>query len=74
MHHKARPDESTPPPAAATGIDYLHLIEAAHTAELADKLRYSRIDQPAPQLPGQLALPGTDTHTDTDDTGQEVPQ
>ena len=36
VHHKARPDESTPPP-APTGIDYLRLVEAQHTAELANE-------------------------------------
>ena len=56
VHHKARPDETTPPP-APTGIDYLQLIEAQHSAELADRLRYSQL--PDGQVPGQLALPGT---------------
>lgn len=47
VHHKARPDEATPPP-APTGIDYLHLVEAQHAAELAGRLRYSQLgDQSA---------------------------
>jgi putative transposase len=58
VHHKARPDEGTPPPPTATGIDYLRLVEAQHTTELADRLRYSQLaDEP---IPGQLPLPGTD--------------
>lgn len=61
VHHKARPDETTPPP-APTGIDYLHLVEAQHAAELAGRLRYSQLgDQ---HVPGQLTLPST---------GEEVP-
>jgi putative transposase len=66
VHAKARPDETTPP-ATKTGIDYLHLVEAAHTAQLAERLRYSRLDAPPEQVPGQLTLPGTDPHTDSAD-------
>jgi putative transposase len=69
VHHKARPDESAPPP-APTGIDYLRLVETEHTTELAQRLRYSNLpDQP---IPGQLTLPGTGTGTGTDGDG-EVP-
>ena len=42
VHHKARPDETTPPP-APTGIDYLGLIEAQHTSEVAQRLCYSQL-------------------------------
>ncbi|HET8599830.1 MAG TPA: DDE-type integrase/transposase/recombinase [Segeticoccus sp.] len=69
VHAKARPDETTPPPATKTGIDYLHLIQAAHTAKLADKTCYSRLDSPPEQVPGQLPLPGSDID---DDGGQEA--
>lgn len=61
VHHKARPDQTTPPP-APTGIDYLHLIEAQHTAELAQRLRYSALPNeqlPDGHVPGQLLLPDT---------------
>ncbi len=58
VHHKARPDDTTPPP-APTGIDYLHLIETQHSAELAERLRYSQLGDE--QIPGQLTLPDTDT-------------
>jgi putative transposase len=59
VHHKARADETAPPP-TPTGIDYLRLVEAQHTAELADRLHYSRLPEqqrPDGQLPGQLQLP-----------------
>jgi hypothetical protein len=62
VHHKARPDDTTPPP-APTGIDYLHLIEAQHSAELAERLRYSQLGEE--QIPGQLALPGTGIDEET---------
>jgi len=58
VHHKARPEETTPPP-APTGIDYLHLIEAQHSSELAERLRYSELPDDG-HVPGQLTLPGTD--------------
>lgn len=38
LHHKARPDDTASPP-ALTGIDYLRLVEAQHTAELAARVR-----------------------------------
>lgn len=57
VHHKARPDEATPPP-TATGIDALRLVEAQHTAELVDRLRYA--DLPPDHVPGQSPLPGTE--------------
>ena len=79
VHHKARPDDTTPPPAAPTGIDYLRLVEARHTTELAERLRYSQLpdqplagqlpDQPlasqlpAGHLPGQQPLPGISDET-----------
>jgi transposase InsO family protein len=57
VHHKASPDEETPPP-TATGIDYLRLVEAQHTAELVDRLRYA--DLPEHHVPGQLTITGTE--------------
>jgi putative transposase len=52
VHHKARPDETTPPELAPTGIDYLHLIESDHATQLADRVQYSRLaDQPDPDQP-----------------------
>ena len=78
VHAKARPDDTTPPEPTATGIDYLHLVEAQHTAELADRVEYSRLrDEPAPEVTGepvpdghvrgQLPLPGVGSDTDMDD-------
>jgi putative transposase len=62
VHHKARPDDTTPPP-APTGIDYLHLIEAQHTTELADRVRYSQL--PDGHVSRQPAPPSTGTGTGT---------
>src|SRR3954447_22839886 len=67
VHAKARPDDTTPPEPVRTGIDYLHLVEQQHTAELADRVRYSQLrddqipDAPVPDghVRGQLPLPGT---------------
>jgi hypothetical protein len=47
-HPKARPEhpEPAPPP---TGIDYLRLIDAAHTDQLAERINYAAlIDHPDP--------------------------
>lgn len=41
-HPKARP-EQPPPPAPATGIVYLPLIDAAHTAELANRVNFTAL-------------------------------
>jgi putative transposase len=56
VHHKARPDETTPPAPTPTGIDYLRLVEAAHVDELAELVRYSQL--PDGDVPGQPRLPG----------------
>ena len=72
VHAKARPDDTTPLEPAPTGIDYLHLVEAQHTAELADRVRYAQLrdetvpDEPVPDghVAGQLPLPGTSDDND----------
>ncbi|MCH6471181.1 DDE-type integrase/transposase/recombinase [Sinomonas terrae] len=46
VHRKARPDEATPVEPAATGIDYLSLVEARHAAELAERIQYSELPLP----------------------------
>jgi putative transposase len=61
VHAKARPDDTTPPAPAATGIDYLRLVEQQHTKQLAERVRYSTL--PDGHVPGQLALPDTGTGT-----------
>jgi putative transposase len=56
-HPKARPEQ--PPPAPATGIDYIGLIDAAHDARLAgDAISFAGLTGPAgpDQLPGQLTI------------------
>ncbi|MGV1010441.1 MAG: Mu transposase C-terminal domain-containing protein [Dermatophilaceae bacterium] len=78
VHAKARPDDTTPPQPAPTGIDYLHLVEAQHTAELADRVQYAHLrDEPAParpaphrHVPGQLPLPGTGGDDENDENGE----
>ena len=73
VHAKARPDDTTPPAPTPTptGIDYLRLVEQQHTAELAERVQYSRL--PDEQLPDRHVpcrlLPGTDgDSTDGDGT------
>ncbi|MGH3094564.1 MAG: DDE-type integrase/transposase/recombinase [Streptosporangiales bacterium] len=66
VHAKARRDGATPP-VTATGIDYLRLVEAKHTSQLADRLRYADLPQDGDQQPVQL------DRTDHDeDTNQET--
>jgi len=71
VHHKARPDDTTPPAATATGIDYLELIEAQHTREISERLCYSQLpDQPTGHLPdGPQTLPGI---TDPNHSSEQV--
>jgi putative transposase len=57
-HPKARPEVPAEPPAPATGIDYLGLIDARHTAELAGKVNYSAL-APEPPAPDEAGS-GTD--------------
>jgi putative transposase len=58
-HPKARPEQPVPPP-AATGIDYIGLLDAAHDTRLAGAaISFAGISDPAApagpaQLPGQL--------------------
>ena len=64
VHAKARPDETTPTAPVKTGIDYLHLVEQQHTAELAERVQYSQLaTEPVPDghVRGQLPLPVTDS-------------
>jgi putative transposase len=42
-HPKARPETPPSAPAAPTGIDYLHLIDAAHHQQLAAQINYSAL-------------------------------
>lgn len=59
----------------APGSTYLHLVEAQHTAELADRVQYAQLrDEPAPagpaphgHLAGQLPLPGTGGDDENDE-------
>lgn len=67
VHAKARPDEAAPVEPARTGIDYLHLVEQQHAAELAERVQYSHLT--AETLPdggvrGQLPQPEADDNTE----------
>lgn len=52
VHPHAAADQ--PPPAPTTGINYLELVEAAHTADLAGRIDYAELPAPPGELPGQL--------------------
>lgn len=61
-HPKARPD-AAPPPAPASGIDYLGLVAARHEAELAKAINYAQLSLPEDLLPRPR-------HTDGHDEGE----
>lgn len=46
-HPKAKPEVPAQPPQPTTGIDYLGLIDATHTTELAAKVNYAALAGPA---------------------------
>lgn len=74
VHHKARPDDTTPAAPPPTGIDYLHLLEQQHTAELAERVQYSQLreqDVPDGHVRGQLPLPDTNTD-DHDENADDI--
>jgi putative transposase len=61
-HPKARPEVAAEPPPPTTGIDYLALIDAVHTGELAAKVNYAALapavdphPEPDPALAAELA-------------------
>ena len=53
-HPKARPEVPAEEPKPTTGIDYLGLIDAAHSAELAGKVNYAAF-APPPEQPADPA-------------------
>jgi putative transposase len=50
VHPAARPEPGAEPPPAATGIDYLRLVETRADAELGQRISYAGIPE-GPQLP-----------------------
>ena len=48
-HPKAKPEVPAEPPKPTTGIDYLGLIDATHTTELAAKVNYAALAAPEHQ-------------------------
>jgi putative transposase len=63
-HPKTRTESSEPPPAPLTGVNYLHLIDAAHQAQQQKPINYSALlpppmpdpdgDAPAPEDHGEI--------------------
>lgn len=45
-HPKAKPEHVDTPPPPSSGIGYLKLVNAAHTAHLADRVNYSALTDP----------------------------
>jgi len=57
----ARPEPGVEPPAPATGIDYLHLVETRADAELERRISYAAMPADHPATPDdQPTLPGAD--------------
>ena len=56
-HPKARPEQPAPP-APATGIDYIGLLDTAHDSRLAAAISFAGLTSPADcgQLPGQMTI------------------
>ena len=56
-HPKARPEQPAPP-APATGIDYIGLIDATHDSRLAAAISFAGLTSPADpaQLHGQMTI------------------
>jgi putative transposase len=59
-HPAARPEPGAEPPPPATGIDYLHLVEARADAELDRRISYAGMGEGDDQLP----FPGADRAPD----------
>jgi len=59
-HPKARPETPAEQPKPTTGIDYLGLIDAAHTAELANKVNYAALGGPPEPQPDPVDLSTAD--------------
>jgi putative transposase len=69
-HPKARPEQPAPP-APATGIDYIGLLDAAHDTRLAgNAISFAGLTDPPPSPAGPAQLPGQMT-IDEALTGQE---
>ena len=58
-HPKARPEQPEQAPAPATGVNYLHLLDAAHTAQLGKAINYAALADTTPAgTPHQAGTPG----------------
>ncbi|HZN71116.1 MAG TPA: hypothetical protein VFC00_05455 [Micromonosporaceae bacterium] len=56
-HPKARPETPAEPPRPTTGIDYLGLVDAAHTAQIAGTVNYAALVSDDRQPPDQEVQP-----------------
>ena len=64
-HPKARPEHPGQAPAPATGVNYLHLLETAHAAQLEKPINYAALADTT----GQADTGDTTGQADTGDTG-----
>ena len=55
-HPKARPEQPTAPPPAATGVDYLGILAAEHDAAQRRRINYGALAGDGRQLPGQATI------------------
>jgi len=55
-HPKARPEQPTAPPPAATGVDYLGILAAEHDAAQRRRINYGALAGDGGQLPGQATI------------------
>jgi hypothetical protein len=75
-HPAARLEPGAGPPPAATGIDYLHLVETRAAAELGRRISYAGIGPDGAAGGEQLTIPGPDwptigpARTRSDDGGE----
>lgn len=67
-HPKAKPEVPAEPPKPTTGIDYLGLIDRAHTSEIAAKVNYAALGWNPPE-PDPLDLDTRDITGASADAG-----
>lgn len=72
VHRKARPEQAAPP-APATGIDYLHLVEAEHARGDARRINFDALtsQDPPPADADPAGLPPARDSDSGDEPGQQ---
>jgi putative transposase len=73
VHRKARSEQPTQPP-PATGIDYLHLVEAEHTRSDARRINFDTLTSPDRHAPARDDDPGGLPPASHSDPGDEPEQ